>query len=288
MLNKARAIRERINRVGTEQALYEDFLSACGYSHFKHHFRAVARHLPYERARQLARQDPLLLEAALLQIAGLLPDALPEAAGEVPHFNRLSALRQAQLAGLKSLSLTWRRVAVRPTNSPERRLAGAARFLARTAGDGLLETLAAVWRLDLRPAKRRKAFEDLFPNPMGFWGAHCTWTGKEMKTPSAPLGSGRVRSIVGNVFVPAALAIARQDRDRCFEERVFDFFRRLPRESDNQILKIMRPRLFGPHAKVKQDFRMQQGLLQLHQDWCASNPSCRNCALIRFIAPDLE
>jgi hypothetical protein len=28
---------------------------------------------------------------------------------------------------------------------------------------------------------------------------------------------------------------------------------------------------------------MQQGLLQMHQDWCESNPSCRDCALIQYL-----
>ncbi|MBM3290603.1 MAG: DUF2851 family protein, partial [Candidatus Hydrogenedentes bacterium] len=49
MLNKARAVRERMERVGVDQAVYEAFMAACGYSRYKHHFRAVAQQLPYER-----------------------------------------------------------------------------------------------------------------------------------------------------------------------------------------------------------------------------------------------
>jgi hypothetical protein len=283
MLNKARAIRERMDRAGADQAIYEGLLAACGFSHFKHHFLAVARQLPYDRARQLARQDALLLEAALLQIAGLLPDALPEGTSAVPHFARLRALRRDRLGGLKSLPLSWRRVNVRPTNNPERRLAGAARFLARTAGDGLATTLESVWRQDLDFVARRRAFEALFPNPVGFWASHCTWAGKKMDPPVALLGNSRVRSIIGNVFIPATLATARRERDRALEERVFDFFARLPKEADNHVLKIMVPHVFGEGPEPRLNFRMQQGLLQMHQDWCESNPSCRDCALIQYL-----
>ena len=211
MLHKARALRERMDHSGANQAIYEEFMYACGFGHFKHHFRAIARHLPYDRARQLALLDPLLLETAFLQIAGLLPENLPQGTTAVPHFARLRALRRDHLGGLRSLPLTWRRIGIRPANNPERRLAGAARFFTRTAREGLVDALEKHWRGNEKPLPRRRAFESLFPSATGFWATHCTWTGKKMKTPSAPLGSGRIRSIIGNVFIPAALALARRN-----------------------------------------------------------------------------
>ena len=285
MLNKARLIRERMEKAGVEQGIYESFLAACGYAHFKHHFQAIARQFHYERVRQLGRQDPLLLEAAFLQIAGLLPETLPTGTNAVPHFARLRGLRRDRLSGLRSLPLVWRRVGVRPNNNPERRLAGAARFLARTAAEGLLDALETVWRADLAPTKRRQAFEDLFPSATGFWATHYTWAGKAMKNPAALLGSGRVRCIIGNVFVPAALALARQRKDRIREETVLEFFAALPKEPENQVVKTMIPRVLGPDLDLRLNFRMQQGMLQLHQDWCSANPSCHNCSVIQFLAP---
>lgn len=283
MLNRARALRERMERAGKDQAVYEAFLAACGFSHFKFDFCTIARQLPYERVRQLALQDPLLLEAAFLQIADLLPAELPPDSGPVLHFTRLRKLRRTKLAGLKSLPLEWRKVGVRPTNYPERRLAGAARFLSRTASEGLVNTLEGIWREDLTPLRRRRFIEGLFPKAMGFWANHCTWTGKKMKRPCAPLGPGRVRSIIGNVFVPAALALARQQRDRLTEERILEFFSALPKEPDNQIIRTMAPRLLGPERRPRLGFRMQQGLLQLYQDWCETNPSCSNCTVLRYL-----
>jgi hypothetical protein len=200
MLNKARALRERMDRVGGDQAVYETFMSACGYSHFKHHFRAVAQQFHYQRVRQLGRQDAHLLEAGFFQVGGLLPNEPPPSSATLPHYARLRALCRDRLAGLRSLPLEWRRVGVRPNNSPERRLAGAARFLARTAEAGLLDTVEAIWREDLNPVERRRRFEDLFPAPLGFWSTHCTWTAATGKQ-TAPFGEGRVRSIIGNVFV---------------------------------------------------------------------------------------
>ncbi|MFP4499592.1 MAG: DUF2851 family protein [Candidatus Hydrogenedentota bacterium] len=284
MLNKARALRERMDQASPGQAIYEAFLSACGYSHFKQHFQLIARHLPYDRVRQLALQDPLLAEAALLQIAGLLPDPLPQGTTAAPHYARIRALRRDHLPGLRALPLTWRRVGVRPNNNPERRLAGAARFLSRTAQEGLAESLEAVWREDLKPVARRRRFESLFPHALGFWANHCTWTGKRLTRATAPLGTARIRSIIGNVFIPAALASARAQRNRRREECIHTFYVALPKESDNQITKIMLPRVLAGHAALKVNFRMQQGLLQMYQDWCEPNPSCQNCALYGHLA----
>jgi hypothetical protein len=292
MLSKARALRERMEKVGTDQALYETFLTACGYAHFKHHFRAIARQFHYQRVRQLALQDPLLLEAAFMQLAGLLPDELPEGCSGLPHFARLRALRRDRLSGLRSLPLPWKRVAIRPVNYPERRLAGAARFLTRTAREGITETLEATWRAcgegALTPIETRSVFEDLFPSPMGFWAEHCCWTGKAMRVPCSLIGPGRVRCIIGNVFVPAALAIARYDKERKRETQILEFFENLPKEPENSVLTLMSPRLYGPEAPRpgRMDFREQQGMMQIHQDWCEPNPSCVDCDVVRFLSPE--
>lgn len=286
MLFKARTLRDRAARVGLDQAVYESVMSACGFATFKPQFGTVARHFPYERARQLAQEDGLLLEAALLQVAGLLPDGLDGDAEPPAHLERLRELRRTRLPGLGALALDWRRVGVRPVNYPERRMAGAARVVGRTSREGLVGAIGTVWQEDLKPIERRRRFEALFPGAIGFWARRCTWTGKEMKRATAPLGAGRVRSIIGNVFVPLGIALARDKRDRRLEERVLEFFAALPKEPDNHIQKIMLPRLFGTRPAPRLDFRMQQGLLQMYRDWCEPNPSCRNCSVVRNLARD--
>ena len=70
------------------------------------------------------------------------------------------------------------------------------------------------------------------------------------------------------------------------EERAFEFFAKLPAESDNQILKAMLPRLFGHGAAPKLDFCLQQGILQLYYDWCEPNPSCQGCSVLPYVSVD--
>ena len=283
VLAKARDLTERVERVGEDQAVYEAVLAACGFGPYKHQFRALAQQLHYERVRQLGAQDPFLVEAALLQLAGLLPETLPEDNGDVPHFRRLQTLREQRLRGLRRLPMKWARNGVRPNNYPERRLAGAARFLGRTAKPGLSAALEAIWEDDVKPVERRRAFDGLFPSPLGFWAERCTWTGKRMARPMALLGRGRVQAIIGNVFVPIALAKARQAHDRALETKVFEFFTALPKEPDNHIFKVMAPRLFGDAPPPRFTFQMQQGLIQLYNDWCRFNPKCGACPALSLL-----
>lgn len=284
MLHKARMLGERMARVGGNQAVYEAMMHAAGYSTFKHHFQEVARQLPYERAVQLAHHDPLLLEAALLQIAGLLPEQLGDDAAVVPHHARLCTLRREHLGGLRPLPLVWKRNGLRPANYPERRLAGMARVMARTARDGLMESIMALWRGGDAPKQLHAGFEKLFPAAMGFWATHYTWTGKHLEQPAAPLGGMRVRSIIGNVFLPLGLAVARSGHDRALEERVLAFFQWLPKEADNHVLERMTAKLTGESGlKIRPKFQLQQGMLQFYQDWCGPNPSCRNCSMCRYL-----
>jgi hypothetical protein len=58
----------------------------------------------------------------------------------------------------------------------------------------------------------------------------------------------------------------------------------MPKEPGNHIVALMAPRLLGEFAEKKMDFRTQQGLLQVYQDWCEQNPSCRGCRILEAIA----
>ena len=283
ILEKQRRIRERMHRVGPDQALYEVFMTACGYSTFKEQFQRIAQALPYERARQLAQQMPELLEVALLHIAGLLPVAWQHESDAPLHYTKSVALLQEHLPGLGVLDLSWRSANSRPANGPERRIAGAARFLTRTADFGVHKRMEMLWRTSMAPVERRRAIEKFFGGAMGFWANHCTWQGVSMSRPSAPLGKGRIHTIIGNVLIPEALAWSREQKSTLLEDHVHAFFLALPGEPENKIHRAMCSWLFSGKKPFRITFCQQQGLMQMHQDWCSHNPSCRNCTLLLFL-----
>lgn len=282
LLNKTRYVQERLMSVGADQAAWELLSRALGYRIYADVFERLARALPYARAVQLSRQAPFLLEAALLHLAGLLPKSIDADQDTPPHVQRLVTLRDSHLPQLKALDLAWSYGGVRPNNYPGRRIAGLANVLGRVARDGFVETLDRLWKSYDDPITLRRAFEDLFPGAMGFWATHYRLDRKAMPKGSAPVGTGRVRSIIGNVFVPLALARARMAGQRSWEEQILAFYEQMPMEPDNQIYKRMQPRILGDH-KFRFGFQEQQGVLQIHEDWCKANPSCRNCSLLAYL-----
>jgi len=283
LLNKARRIEERMDAVGPDQATYEQLCRAMGYRPFTAAMERIAKALPYERAVQLSLLAPNLLESAFLHLGGLLPVADAAIAALPPHGQRLVALREEHLPTLRALSLDWPLVGVRPNNYPSRRLAGLASLVGRTARKGLARSLEEIWHEHgADPRALRRAMESLFPGAMGFWSRHYRFDGAAMKKSSAPVGSGRVRSIIGNVFVPLALAQARQRGDQTREAQVFSTYHKLPLEPDNQIYQRMIPRVFGD-SRQRLAFHGQQGILQMHEDWCERNPSCRDCPVLSYL-----
>lgn len=283
LLHRVREIGERALAMGTDQAIYEAFLYACGFSPFKYPFRQLARNLPYDRAKQLVQLDPLLLECALLQLGGLLPNEVPESAPGYAHHTRLLGLRDLHLAELRSLGIEWPRTGVRPNNAPERRLAGAARVIARTAAQGLWSTLRGLWLEKGTPLERRKRFEAILVHSTGFWATHTSWQTKPLAQPTAPLGLGRARSIIGNALIPAAVSFSRAEGTRQIEEHAIALFRRMPAEPTNHVTRRMLSRVMGSGARCRLNFQRQQGLLQLYQDWCEPNPSCEDCTMFSYL-----
>ncbi len=279
---KADRFQHDVEKRGIDQTLYEWVMRACGFSRYRHEFQKIASCFPYDRARQLAREDPLLLETALLQVAGLLP-GFSESESGCQFLKDLQRRKNESLKDLKSLTLTWQKSAVRPTNYPERRLHGVSFFISRTAEEGICRSIQRIWLQDLSPKKRRECFARLFPPPIGFWATHCSWSSREMKRPAAPIGKNRILSIIGNVFVPMALADARKRKDRAHEERVFAFYCKLPRESSNSVYRAMICRFWKEDERPRLNFRKQQGLLQIYRDWCERNPSCHNCSIGLFL-----
>lgn len=283
ILEKSRRLEARMLRVGFEQSVYEEFMGACGYSVYKEQFKRIAQALPYDRARQIAQQNPHALETALLHLGGLLPEQWDHAVPPPAHYLRLKELRQEQLMGLNSLEIKWSRSGSRPINAPERRLAGAAVFLTRTADYGLQKKLELFWHESMTPTARRRRMGNWFGGTVGFWASHCSWQGTVMQRPGAPLGSGRICSILGNVLIPGSLAWARDKKLRLMEEEVHALFANLPLEPENRIHRLMMEWMALDKTAFKWSFKHQQGLLQIHEDWCARNPSCANCTLMAFL-----
>ena len=212
---KARRIGGRLCAARGErgQVFYEEVMTALGYRRNQVQFRHVAERIPIAE---------LPADGASARAAMLTAGAFEE----------------------------WDRTGYRPSNTPERRLEGAAAIFTATPVMGLAD---------------ESDFAELACRSMVT--AMC---GERF------MGRGRAAAILANVVVPFALA----------EERVSEIPDWLPPEDLSEPVRLTAFRLFGrdhnPAAFYSTNGLLIQGLLQIHRDYCLQmHPDCSECELAR-------
>ncbi|MBI3993307.1 MAG: DUF2851 family protein [Candidatus Lambdaproteobacteria bacterium] len=276
------------------QLLYELLFQSLGYRPYAAAFRALARRFPLRDVEALlggpygdARQAVL---ARWFGALGLLQDEQPgcSAVGLVAEYR---AWREHWLAlGQPPLTPAFKRAPARPWNSPERRLVGLFHHLyAARADDWFKVWLGRLHALDglrdqpdLRNAAL-KALEGAFDTP-GWepWRNMVSFQRDPLAQGGQLIGRDRISIIVANAVIPLFLAYARHGGDADLERLLYRLFIVLPPEAPNARTRFMEKRLL-PLEPLPRNLRTQQGLLQIHQDFCNSyEEGCADCSL-----PDL-
>jgi len=136
------------------------------------------------------------------------------------------------------------------------------------------------------------------PSPLGGEGElgigstespSARFAGSSRKRPAAGearlIGEDRVAVILANAVVPFFLAYARRRGDAELEKVLYRLFLVLPGEGPNWRTRFMTQRLM-PLRPLPRSLRTQQGLIQIHQDFCTSFESgCGDCRFPDLIAP---
>lgn len=279
-----------------EQLLFELIFQSLGYRPFAAIFRQLARRFP------LAELYPWLRPVQ----AGSGAHAAARAAVLGRWFGALNLLPATYgvADGLRADWEAWRgrwaasgaanpfrpkRGGARPWNSPERRMVGLFHHLAGMGGALLKNWLVLLKRLDgLRdqPEFRQRAQAALavgFATPEDEpWRGRVSFTAPALRQPARLIGDDRIAVILANAIVPFFLAYARRRGDAELEKILYRLFIVLPGEGPNAKTRFMLQRLM-PLKPLPRTLRTQQGLIQVHTDFCTSFLS--GCGECRF--PDL-
>ena len=194
-----------------QQIVYASMMEALGYRHNAKAFRFIASRIPYESA---------ISEYGNLELAFMA----------VGNF------------------VEWDMRNVRPNNSPQKRLASAAKFL----GHGHIEQL-----LDSSDFSR-----DGCKKIMSLLGKNGL------------MGRGRAAAFIANALVPMAIA----------EGRIAHPPEWLPPEDLSSPMRLTAFRMFGrdhnPSAFYLNNGLRMQGLLQIHREFCLElYPDCKDCGV---------
>jgi hypothetical protein len=279
---KAQNFARRARDEGWEQALWEGLFRALGYKHNAWPMQRLAELLP-----GLAEADRAVasLQARFLGLAGLLPHELPaNSLREARPFWDTWWRERDRWRENVLPPVVWRMHGLRPANQPQRRLALAAHWLARPKFVADLEE----WFLG--SGKPSALLQVLQGGEDDFWEWHWTLRSVRMAKPQPLLGGARATDLAINVVLPWFRARAEAGGNAGLVTRVDALFQRWPAGEDNSKLKQARVRLLGGARRdLKATAALQQGLLQILQDFCGrADALCSGCRfpdLVRGLSP---
>ncbi len=282
LTEKAAVLAEAIETAGPEEALHRALFRALGYSKNREPFAALAVRASSTMLTGAALAEApagriATLEALLMGAAGLLPSqrGLPHASD--PWATELEG-RWAVAPLPRAEPLRWQHFRVRPGGSPARRVAAAARLVARFAGEGarkqLERSLAQAGPRGVFGALRRL----LTVEDKGYWGRHWDF-GRPGPAGATLVGSSRAAEITVNVVLPFFVALYRLDGNRAGAERCRSLYVEHPPLSANRItLQMERMLLREGASKVVTTARRQQGLIGLYTARCYGLV-CQGCGV---------
>jgi hypothetical protein len=283
---KASRFALRIERRGLEQALYETLMESLGFQGNRMPFWQLARLAPVARIREalaIVQPRPIHLQAILYGVSGFLQRWQTER--RKPHEERDAyvatlASHWDPVATLFPESLDerqWRTAGIRPANFPQRRIAAAGYLLAGLTRHSLMDSCftpirpveSHTPRQQLRRCLRELAGRLRVTGEEDFWSRRYAIDGPAQSRPVDLLGPGRAITMVVDVLLPAAAALAQLGCEPIALEAIRALYVCHPRLPTNEITREMLRQFFGAdraRAAVVNSACRQQGLIQLYRD----------------------
>lgn len=282
-----------------EEVLYARLADALGYKNNRMGFRQLAETLPVSVLGEIVPADaPVgqkrrVLQAAYYGVGGFLQDPPPDADdATLAYVEDLTAAWEELPAGLRERRMSpdhWNFGGTRPVNFPTRRIAALADLYARHLPGGLFGALVQSVR-SAHAEGRRRLDTTIRDNLTGlftsledpYWSHRYSLGGKRLKRTRALVGEQRATAILVDVLIPMLFAHARSQNDEQLVERLYEVWTHLPRRNPNTVVHRMREVLFGDDPLAREiinSARRQQGLHQIHRDFCQSPEGCRSCII---------
>ncbi len=295
---KTERVMEQWQQHEPEQLLFQLIFKALGYSAYHYVFEEIAQLYPISALYPLLRQPYRVSRIAILArwfgSCGILSENIPvlehpsirkEYHQWLEEWNRLANPCKVS----QKFSKTYR-----PQNSPERRLIGMFHHVYHLCTDGILKgwlrMLMGLDKIATEKTLKKSAIQqtqNLFVTPeWEIWQA-CFSLSQSPRAEGAQL-IGRDRQIIiwANAIIPFFLAYARLEKWIELEKLLYRLFIVLPPEPANYRTRFMEKRLLPfPLAALRpKTLRVQQGLIQMHHNFCQSfDQGCADCQIIPFL-----
>jgi len=219
----------------------------------------------------------------MLGTAGLLPSQRGVTRGDdwesVSNGPEVRELERVWIPSGNALGMNaseWRFHGIRPENSPTRRMVAASYLLIRHQGRLLQRILPAMNRLPLTVIQDNLE-ESLTVKVGGYWASHFDFGAASGWRP-ALIGQSRARDIIVNVVLPFCFAWGHISGQEWLHDVSLSLYQNHPGLEENWITRHMKAKVLGDGAAKMDSARQQQGLIQLHEVFCAGH-RCQDCPL---------
>ena len=298
MQRKVDRVLEQWHEDEPDQLLFQLIFKTLGYSAYSHVFEELAQLYPLSALNPILQQPYRVSRTAIIArwfgACGLF-------SGQTPHLAHPTLRKEYhqwqeewnQLSHQEQVSEKFVKTS-RPQNSPERRLIGMFHHIYHLSSQGMLKGWLRVLK-DLEAIAIEKTLKKLalqrtqalFATPdWDGWQSYFGVSASQYDGSSQLIGKDRQVIIWANAIIPFFLAYARRENWLELEKLLYRLFIVFPPEAPNYRTKFMEKRLLPfPSTELRpRTLRMQQGLIQIHQDFCQNfDQGCGDCQLIRFL-----
>ena len=280
--NKSVPVLETLIRSGSGAAFRRVLFRAAGYKRNQEEFLELLR-----RIEQYPQEIfDAHFEALLWGESSLLPDpantGLPE-----DIRNRIRLLWDEFWSFRLNAAdpIPWKRDAVRPLNSPERRIAMLAAFMRSFSPDPLPGLAAELQRQE--PEQFLKTLRKKLTLSDPFWDRHCNFRSAGLERKAAVLGSDRAEILLIDVIAPSLLAYAKLNGHLLSESKAAALPLLIRPRKNNSVFRAAVRRWFPDPDSVPPVFdnaAAVQGCLHIHKTYCADTAGdCISCLLANSV-----
>ena len=283
---KSKLILSSMIECGTRNAFLGKLFDVMGFKKNREAFAILFRETVEKYPEE---QFNTAFEEILWGESGLLPadhSAMPDqdaAEEQLRLWNAWWKLRRD--AGEK---IHWVRSAMRPANTPERRLAALCEFIRKNGTDPL-----PVWMKMLEGSDSPETCADklckAFTCEGGFWADRTSFRGKKQEKKTALTGKAKALELVIDAALPCLAALAELEGNSRAAGRLRILMKTLPAPETNSIVRKAAGLWFNEpdkFLKLLNDAASRQGIHHIYSEYCESvSGDCGICLIKNSFHP---
>lgn len=263
------------------QLLYEQMFEALGYSKNKDIMLKLSKAVEIKFFEQIEVITSEKIEAALINISGLMPDVT-----EIPDEETSEYIRKCvdfwsankHRYDSKYFNKTdWHFFKLRPQNFPTVRLAAGAKIIEKIISENHFNRLMNIFKNDNQPQKMIAHLRnELVIKADGYWCSHFNFNKSVKSKLNYFVGIGRADEIIINIILPIYSVYFELNEEKELSQKVLGLYLNYHQKEGNNLVDQVNDVLGFKNEKFKSIY--YQGMIDLFRNYCVKQ-KCLQCEI---------